>query len=101
MQKFTYLKEGEDAPTARVLHSISKPVATVSALDLTGLTDEEANKAARLYDQWLLEVKKPYDVLEREFKANNLKSFEAFCREGGIESPPMVKSFKTAGLLPA
>lgn len=101
MQKFTYLKEGEDKPSDRLLHCVTKPSALVTSLDLSGLSEEEANKAARLYDQWLLEVKKPYDALEREFKANNLKSFETFCREGGIEQPPMIKSFKTSGLVPA
>lgn len=101
MQKYTYLKDGETVASERLLHSVAKPSHLVSALDLSGLSEEEATKAARLYDQWLLEVKKPYDVLEREFRANNLTSFETFCRENGVEQPPMIKSFKASGLIRA
>ena len=101
MQKFTYLKAGETTATERLLHNVKPPSDLVQALDLSGLPEDEANKCARLYDQWLTDVKKPYDKLEAEFRANNLTSFETFCRENGVEKPPMVKSFKAGGLTPA
>lgn len=100
MQQFTYLKDGEEVATKRVLHAVKPPANLVTGLDLSGMSEEEANKAARLYDQWLVEHQKPYQKLENEFRANNLKSFETFCRENGIEKPPMVKSFKATGLTP-
>lgn len=101
MEKFKYLKDGETNPSERTLHAVKKPDGLVRALDVSGLSEEEANKAARLYDQWLEEHMKPYQKLENDFKANNLESFDEFCRDNGIEKPPMVKSFKATGLTPA
>lgn len=97
MEKFSYLKEGEESPSTRTLHAVSKP-GNVSALDLSGLSEEDANKAARLYDQWQLEHVKPYSALERQFKKDNLKPWETFAAENGLADPPIVKSFKPQGL---
>lgn len=98
MEKFEYLKEGEAAPTQRVLAAVQKPSTIVSALDLTALSPEDQAKAERLYEQWQTEVLKPFNKEASAFRKANLKDWEAFAKENGLEEPPQVKHFKTSGL---
>ena len=97
MERYEYIKAGDELATQRVLHAVGKP-ANISALDITMLTEEDQNKAVRLYDEWVDKVKKPYDKQERTFRSANLVGFEAYAKANGMDSPPMIKSFKPQGL---
>ena len=100
MEKYSYLKDGEAAATQRTLAHVGKPSNLVSALDLTGLSQEDAVKAERLYAQYQDEVVKPFNKEAAAFKKANLKTWEDFAKEQGLDSAPMVKSFKATGLTP-
>ena len=97
MQNFKYTKD--DGETSdRVLHAVGKP-GNVYALDLTQYSEEERNRLARLYDEWLENHKKPFDKLAKQFEKDNLKSLSDFYKENGVETPPITKSFKPQGLV--
>lgn len=97
MQIFTYTKD-DGSVSNRLLHAQSKP-GNIYALDLSELSEADATKAARLYDEWLETIKKPFDKLAKQFEKDNLKSLDAFLKENGFENPPIMKSFKPAGLV--
>ena len=98
MKKYEYTKDTGEV-SDRVLHAETKP-GLVYAFDLTALSEEDRNKAARLYDQWLADHKKPFDKLAKEFEKANLKSLDSFLKENGFEDPPIFKAFKPQGLVP-
>jgi phosphopantothenoylcysteine synthetase/decarboxylase len=97
MERYEYIKAGDELASQRVLHAVTKP-ANISALDVSMLSEEEQNKAVRLYDEWVEKIKKPYDVEERVFRTAHLVSFEAYAKANGMPTPPMIKSFKPQGL---
>lgn len=97
MQHFSYLKDGETDATKRVLHATSKP-GNISALDVSGLSEEDQTKACRLYDEWNETHVKAYNKLASAHKKEHLKSWEDFAKENGLTDVPMVKSFKPQGL---
>lgn len=97
MEKFIYTKD-DGSVSERVLHGLTNP-GHHTALDVTGLSEEEQTKAARLYDQWKEEHLKPFDKKAAQFKKENLKTLETFFEENGIPKTVMVKSFKPAGLV--
>ena len=99
MHNYTYLKDGEDAASKRRLFAVSKPNHSVTALDLSALTEEEANIAKALYEDWLVSHKKPFEKLAAAFQKENLKSLTEFFKDRGITEPPQVKSFKCSGLV--
>lgn len=97
MKKFSYTKD-DGTTSDRVLHVIAKPSHTM-ALDLTQLSQEDANTAQRLYEQWDAEVNKPYKKLEAAFKKEHLKSYDDFLKDNDFQYPVIPKSFKPAGLV--
>lgn len=97
MKNYTYTKD-DGTVSDRVLHVIAKPTHTM-ALDLTQLSQEDANTAQRLYEQWDAEVNKPYKKLEAAFKKANLKSFDDFLKDNDFSHVIIPKSFKPAGLV--
>ncbi len=97
MKKYTYTKD-DGTSSDRVLHGISTP-ANLSALDVSSLSEDDATKACRIYDQWIEEHLKPFEKKAATFKKENLKSLESMFEENGISKDIMVKSFKPRGLV--
>lgn len=96
----SYVKDNGEA-SLRSLHIIAEaPAQNLQALDLTGLSEADAGRIRNLYDTWVVEVKKPFDKLQRAFRAENFVDFDKYLANHGIVDRPTLKSFKVHGLNP-
>lgn len=96
---FEYTKDTGEISARRLFPVGAVPAQNLRAIDLSALSDVDAERVVDAYAEWEKDVKKPFDKKIREITKNELQPFEAYLKEKtGIEMESAVKSFKEAGL---
>lgn len=96
---FEYTKDTGEISARRLFPVGAVPTQNLRAIDLSTLSDADADVVVKAYGDWEKDVKKPFDKKVRELTKNELQSFEAYLKEKtGIEMESAVKSFKESGL---